>query len=820
MRARGYLLLMFLVAFISNVHAQLFNLNPPTITGQRPTPLVTGKNSSIAISFQNLRVTDPDFLVPAYPQGYTLTVMQGENYAVTNTTVTPDAGFTGTLTVPVKVNDGKFDSNVFDLTISVTNEKPVITDHVAIAFKEGSSFRLLLTHLTVVDPDNSYPNDFTLTVYGGNNYTFSGTTVTPQGRFSGTLSVLVSVSDGETESDKFVVKMDVRKNIVPAIKSQTALTVNQGKKLTVDFGNLVVDDADNNYPSDFTLSLHAGANYTLDGLTVIPNPTFYGILRVPVSVNDGLDESSRFELRVEVAAKNNIRPQVMSQDALGIDEDSKITLRLDHLNVNDPDNIYPDDFTLKVQQGPGQNYSVTGATITPDLNFNGVIEVPVRVNDGMDDSDAFRVSITVNPINDMPVITGQREILIRANRSTIIDITRLDVFDPDVENTTEFTLRILPGEHYTASGSSIRPEQDFVGELKVSVIVNDGIVDSAPFEALVEVVPGGSAPLITGQHPLVSNEDATLRLKLEDLIVTDDDDSYPNGFSLRIHPPKQPNAYTYNALDVTPAKEFSGPLTVYVSVSDGDEESPEFALTVIILPVNDAPIITALETLPITFEPGSGPVYITESLTLEDVDSDYFTFAEISFADSSFSALNDRLVFQNSDKIRGIYDRSKGILSLIGIALKADYDSAIRTVQYDYELTTDEQGNTHEVRPASKVINISVSDGQLVSAIKHRVVRIETNVELTIPNAFTPNGDKSNDTWRIYAGANASQFDRAIIRIYNRKGLIIFEGQGLLRSWDGTYRGETVPPGNYFYTIELNLSYTRKTYKGIVTVLR
>ena len=180
------LLSLFLVGGISfPALSQLFNLNPPTITGQRPTPLITEKNTPITIAFENLRVSDPDFLVPAYPQGYTLIVFSGTNYSLSNATVTPVNNFAGTLTVKVQVNDGKFDSNIFDLKIDVTNIKPVITGQNPISIKEGSNVTLLLSHLKVKDDDNKYPDDFSLTVYDGNNYSVDGTTITPGSGFSG-----------------------------------------------------------------------------------------------------------------------------------------------------------------------------------------------------------------------------------------------------------------------------------------------------------------------------------------------------------------------------------------------------------------------------------------------------------------------------------------------------------------------------------------------------------------------------------------------------------------------------------------------------------
>ena len=69
--------------------------------------------------------------------------------------------------------------------------------------------------------------------------------------------------------------------------------------------------------------------------------------------------------------------------------------------------------------------------------------------------------------------------------------------------------------------------------------------------------------------------------------------------------------------------------------------------------------------------------------------------------------------------------------------------------------------------------------------------------------------------------ADASQFNKALIKVYTKKGLLIYEKQkGFDKSWDGSFNGEILPIDTYYYTIDLNLSYARKTYKGTVMILR
>lgn len=816
MRILRLLLISILSVVSFEGYGQLFNLNPPTITGQRPTPLITEKNTPITIAFQNLRVSDPDIFVPAYPQGYTLEVFEGTNYTLMNATVTPTTNFAGTLTVQVRVNDGKFDSNVFDLKIDVLNSVPVITGQDDLSVKESSALPILLTNLKVTDDDNSYPADFTLTIYDGPDYVISGNSVIPVAGFIGKLNAIVSVNDGTDESNKYDLTIQVKRNIIPVIKGQQKLETWERQSIELELGHLIVDDPDDSYYEGFTLKVFDGDNYDVAGTTVTPRGNFVGQLRVPVTVHDGLDESKKYEVKIEVMDRNNVIPKITGQKALITNEDQSITVTIGDLVIADPDNTYPQDFTLHIPNGPGLNYTVIDNKVTPALNFNGVISLQVRVDDNYDISEPYTLSISVTPINDIPVITGQDPVKIPAGRTTVLQVSALKIMDPDTTNTSGFTLKILPGANYIALGNSITPLPDFEkGILTVRVVVNDGVVDSAPFNMKIEVIPLGPRPLITGQQPLVMDEDTSLQLKLSDLFVTDADDPYPTGFSMTIYPGLD---YTYQGTVVTPKSNIAGILTIKVSVNDGEQDSDIFDLKIFVIPVNDAPKITEVEDLIILYEPGGDPVQITKSFKAKDIDSEYLLFAEISIGDSTFLPLHDELQFEDTEKIRGIYDASRGILSLIGSATLEEYDSAIRSIRYNYILTMDEEGNYTEVKPGFRKIYFTLNDGQLSSDKALRTISIESAVDLDIPNAFTPNGDQGHDTWRVRPTLNTRQFDKAIVRVYNKKGLLVYESKGFEKSWDGTFRGELLPADTYYYSIDLMLSYTTKTYKGAVMI--
>ena len=122
-------------------------------------------------------------------------------------------------------------------------------------------------------------------------------------------------------------------------------------------------------------------------------------------VNDGDDSSDPDTSTITVSAENDA-PEITGQaNPLSTPEETALTITLGDLAVTDPDNTYPDDFTLTVIDGP--HYSVTGTTITPGNNYVGTLTVPVKVNDGEDDSNTYNLSVTVTAENDAPEITGQ-----------------------------------------------------------------------------------------------------------------------------------------------------------------------------------------------------------------------------------------------------------------------------------------------------------------------------------------------------------------------------------------------------------------------------
>jgi gliding motility-associated-like protein len=90
------------------------------------------------------------------------------------------------------------------------------------------------------------------------------------------------------------------------------------------------------------------------------------------------------------------------------------------------------------------------------------------------------------------------------------------------------------------------------------------------------------------------------------------------------------------------------------------------------------------------------------------------------------------------------------------------------------------------------------------------------NTEVFIPNAFTPNYDNLNTSFKV-AGYGFSDFH---MMIFDRWGELLFESHNQDQGWDGTYMGKPCKPDVYVYKIELkNFKNSLKSYLGSVTLV-
>jgi large repetitive protein len=112
----------------------------------------------------------------------------------------------------------------------------------------------------------------------------------------------------------------------------------------------------------------------------------------------------------------------------------------------------------------------------------------------------------------------------------------------------------------------------------------------------------------------------------------------------------------------------------------------------------------------------------------------------------------------------------------------------------------------------------SVEASVIVDVIKDRPVYI--------PNAFSPNNDNANDVFMIQAGENSGIRQINYLRIFNRWGEIVFEGEFFQPddpnfAWDGTLKGQHMNNAVFVYVTEIEfIDGFKILYKGDITLLK
>src|SRR5689334_11223503 len=154
-------------------------------------------------------------------------------------------------------------------------------------------------------------------------------------------------------------------------------------------------------------------------------------------------------------------------------------------------------------------------TYTPAANFHGADSFTFRVNDGSHDSNTSTVSITVNPVNDMPEADSQ-SVTTDSNTPVAITLTGNDVETPTANLIFEVTVNPSHGT-LTGNGTDLTytPNADYSGpdsfkftvrdtgdglapskttpEATVSITVNDTLAPTISAPAALGVITGDGA---------------------------------------------------------------------------------------------------------------------------------------------------------------------------------------------------------------------------------------------------------------------------------------------------------------------------------------
>ncbi len=174
------------------------------------------------------------------------------------------------------------------------------------------------------------------------------------------------------------------------------------------------------------------------------------------------------------------RAPVAVDDAYSVDEDGTLSVPTLGILSNDSD---PDNDPFQAQLASGPSYGTlelnpNGSFIyVPAANYNGADSFTYRAGDGALSSQATTVAITVNPVNDAPVASGQ-DLNVDEDGQVFFRLTAADI-DRD-----GLTLSVVSGPQHGAitgdpSGMVYRPAPGFFGQDSLEFVASDGTATSA-----------------------------------------------------------------------------------------------------------------------------------------------------------------------------------------------------------------------------------------------------------------------------------------------------------------------------------------------------
>ena len=557
------------------------NLGKVTITvGDAP-----GNQAPIAqsqILFTPLDTPVPILLEAFDPEGDPLTFEVGSlppdqgtlGGIAPNLLYTPAAGVGGQVSFFFHANDGEFDSNVAQVTITVGdpagNQAPIAQSQTLFTPLDTPVPILL----EAIDPEAD-PLTFEVGSLLPDQGTLSGVApnllYTPAAGVGGQVSFFFHANDGELDSNAAQVTITVGDppgNQAPIAQSQTLFTPldtpvpilleaidPEADPLTFEVGSLLPDQG--------TLSGVA------PNLLYTPAAGVGGQVSFFFHANDGELDSNAAQVTITVGDPPGNQAPIAQSQTLFTPLDTPVSITLEAI---DPE---ADPLTFEVGSLTPNQGTLNGVApnllYTPQAGIGGQVSFFFHANDGEFDSNAAQVTITVGdpPANQAPIAQSQT---LFTPLDTPVPIL-LEAIDPEADPLT-FEVGSLTPNQGTLSGVApnllYTPQAGIGGQVSFFFHANDGELDSNVAQVTITVgdPPGNQAP-IAQSRMLTTPQGTALPIVLEAI------DPEAGALTFNVGPLVGQGALSGNAPNLlyTPPAGFTGEASFSFRANDGELDS-------------------------------------------------------------------------------------------------------------------------------------------------------------------------------------------------------------------------------------------------------
>ena len=186
---------------------------------------------------------------------------------------------------------------------NINNIAPVISaNQQQLSMDEDHPLDIHLTDFNVLDVDSNFPEDFSLIILDGENYTVSGQTILPTNNFHGNLNVPVRVNDGNVDSNLLTLNIIVNSINDTPTAVDDSFDINENSTA----GQLNVlqndSDADNDTLTISQIDYSGASTVSNLGSSIQYNPSanFSGVEQLSYTITDPQGASSQALVTIQV----------------------------------------------------------------------------------------------------------------------------------------------------------------------------------------------------------------------------------------------------------------------------------------------------------------------------------------------------------------------------------------------------------------------------------------------------------------------------------------------------------------------------------------
>ena len=357
--------------------------------------------------------------------------------------------------------------------------------------------------------------------------------------------------------------------------------------------------------------------------------------------NAGLALEALFDIGWQPNPDNlpNYAPVLDAIGALALDEDSSLAVDLSGSDLNGDPLVYS---LANVDSNIGAVLDGTSLTLTPISNFNGEGTITVQVSDG-ESVDNEIVIVTVNPVNDAPIINPISNTEFNIATTPEIDLTVSDVDDAELQITVESSAPSAVATDLEGNIITLSAVSSYNDSATITVTAFDG-EDTTSINFVATVTGGLVAPPLglTFNESFVENNSVITALDHEHVsfAITGGDTVY--NAEVEFNGENRPDLLTNDAGNLTLALPNSGAFagSYELTIDDGNNTTNPITITIdrpLRIKTDTSLVLANTNTASIVFE-GASPG-----------DTISLSASEIGFSDSTGSTVSTLIATDDAD---------------------------------------------------------------------------------------------------------------------------------------------------------------------------